>query len=492
MNILQNIIETETYKSILYFVLGGLFSLFTYHLFRYYNTKKLSYLLYSFYCLCSFAAYIPLVENGFLEDFANHYHWDVMTKDYLTTVYNCIYFLFFTAFLDLKKINSRFYHWIIYPVLAILVLSSVFFAVAHFTDHPVIYKNFIGYFTLYICGLTVFSFIILMRIRNPLKWYIIVGGIMLFITSMIGEKVVREFLNIDYKTGDFVFFVGLLVENTLFGLALGHQQRTEYRERVGFQENLVRELKNNETLRKEIAWKNEEKLIAENEKIKIERENTELALAALRSQINPHFIFNTLNSIKLYILSNDPENAANYLQKFSRLIRLILNASFQRNSSLETELEIIKLYVAIENLRFNNEIVFTIHQDSKMDLHLVPVPPLFLQPYLENAIWHGITSTEKKEISITVSERSDYIEITIEDSGVGIKNSKHQNSSTKRKSYGTKIAADSLNQFFNSNVEILTEDLGENSSKSSGTKVTIRIPINQKGGIENLNENLLN
>lgn len=109
----------------------------------------------------------------------------------------------------------------------------------------------------------------------------------------------------------------------------------------------------------------------------------------LKSQMNPHFIFNSLNSIKLYIINNEKENTVYYLNKFAKLIRKILVVSNEKDISLADELDTMKLYMNIENIRFSNEIDFQINIDKDINLENIRIPSLILQPFLENSLWHG-------------------------------------------------------------------------------------------------------
>ncbi|MAD97411.1 MAG: sensor histidine kinase [Flavobacteriaceae bacterium] len=118
----------------------------------------------------------------------------------------------------------------------------------------------------------------------------------------------------------------------------------------------------------------------------------------LRAQMNPHFIFNTLNSIKHYIINNEQKNAVHYLNKFSKLVRKILEYSSVKEISLKEELETMNLYMNIENIRFSNEIKFNLNTDESLNLMQVKVPPLVLQPFLENAIWHGLSSKKGEKL----------------------------------------------------------------------------------------------
>jgi sensor histidine kinase YesM len=203
----------------------------------------------------------------------------------------------------------------------------------------------------------------------------------------------------------------------------------------------------------------------------------------LRSQMNPHFLFNSLNSIKLYIINNEKKNAVHYLNKFSKLVRKILEASSVREIALAEELETVELYMNIENIRFNDEIQFEISVDEGIDTHLVKIPSLILQPFLENALWHGLSSKEgEKRIHLHVSrERSSYINITITDNGVGREESEKMKERRvlKRKSVGIDITRERLANFskdFQNSFQVDIVDLYDENNKPSGTQIVLHIP----------------
>ncbi len=217
--------------------------------------------------------------------------------------------------------------------------------------------------------------------------------------------------------------------------------------------------------------------------LKNEKQLLTLEQTMLRSQMNPHFLFNSLNSIKLYIINNEKKNAVHYLNKFSKLVRKILEASSHREISLAEELETVELYMNIENIRFSNEINFTTTISDNVDIHSSKIPSLILQPFLENALWHGLSSKDgNKNIELHVSKDSDnFLNITITDNGVGraaaekIKEAKV----LKRKSVGIDITRERLanfsRDFQNSfNVEII--DLFEENGTAKGTQIILRIP----------------
>lgn len=221
-----------------------------------------------------------------------------------------------------------------------------------------------------------------------------------------------------------------------------------------------------------------------NQQLKQEKQILTLEQDMLRSQMNPHFIFNSLNSIKLYIINNEKENAIYYLNKFSKLIRKILIASTEKEMSLEDELDTMKLYMNIENIRFSNEIDFQVEVDKSINTTSIRVPSLILQPFLENALWHGLSSKkDDKRITLEVAKPSaHFIAIIIQDNGIGRIESGRINSSKilKRKSVGIAITKARLANFskgFTGDYSINIEDLYDDNGEPSGTKVIVHIPI---------------
>lgn len=203
----------------------------------------------------------------------------------------------------------------------------------------------------------------------------------------------------------------------------------------------------------------------------------------LRSQMNPHFLFNSLNSIKLYIINNDKKNAVHYLNKFSKLVRRILEGSSLKEISLVEELETAKLYLNIENIRFSEEIKFKINLAKEIDAEHVKIPSLVLQPFLENAIWHGLSSKEgDKKIWLNIYTFDNYhLGIDIIDNGVGRNASEKikENRVLKRKSVGIDITTERLANFskdYQNDFEVSITDLIDDSGAPEGTKITLKIP----------------
>ena len=190
--------------------------------------------------------------------------------------------------------------------------------------------------------------------------------------------------------------------------------------------------------------------------------------------MNPHFIFNSLNSIKLNIIKDNKENAVYYLNKFSKLIRKILIISREKEVSLQDEIDALELYISIENLRFKNTIDFSLNIDESVNLETIKIPPLILQPFIENAIWHGLSPKEgSKKLKVSVVNDSlNYVQIIIEDNGIGRKKAKEFKAQKmiKKDSIGLKLTQERLAVFSNhlkQKHQIIFEDL------EAGTRVII-------------------
>jgi ligand-binding sensor domain-containing protein len=206
----------------------------------------------------------------------------------------------------------------------------------------------------------------------------------------------------------------------------------------------------------------------------------ESEMATLRSQMNPHFIFNTLNSINSYIIENKKDEASDYLTAFSRLMRTILENSQKPTIVLKDELSALRLYLELESKRLEGSFDYTFEIDGGVD-YSTKVPSLIIQPFVENAIWHGLRSKKRDGfIRIKVQNYSEGLKIFVEDNGIGMANSWKTESPKERKSFG--IVATRQRLFLNdpkSKIEI--EDLDGAVHGSNGTRVTIYLHQNGKG-----------
>ena len=224
--------------------------------------------------------------------------------------------------------------------------------------------------------------------------------------------------------------------------------------------------------------------IKQREKLKgdYERKIAEVEMQALRAQMNPHFMFNSLNSINNFILKNDPENASGYLTKFSRLMRLILDNSRSEWVLLENELKALELYIELESVRFDKSFDYAIEVTKDISLETVLIPPLIIQPYVENAIWHGLLHRKIPggRLDIRLWRKEDKLYIEIEDNGVGRDEAKRLKSKTAtiQKSHGMKITAeriDIVNKVYNVNTGVTITDLKNDTGTQNGTAVLITL-----------------
>lgn len=227
-------------------------------------------------------------------------------------------------------------------------------------------------------------------------------------------------------------------------------------------------------------------LIKKEEAIKtlFNKRMAEVEMKALKAQMNPHFIFNSLNSINKYILKNDSEKASTYLTKFAKLIRLILDNSEQNTVTLESELKLITLYIEIEMLRFNNMFTYAIDVANDINIDSIQIPPMLIQPYIENAIWHGLLHKDTAgHLSIQIHQsQKNIIEIIVQDDGIGrIKAAELKSKSALHsKSFGTKITDDrihlaNIHLGISAGVKII--DLYNENNVAIGTKVVLQLGI---------------
>jgi LytS/YehU family sensor histidine kinase len=221
-----------------------------------------------------------------------------------------------------------------------------------------------------------------------------------------------------------------------------------------------------------------------NQVAQLKQISTELEMQVLRAQMNPHFIFNSLNSINRFILQNNKAQASEYLTKFSKLVRLILQNSQASLITLESELEALELYLDLEAVRFDHHFDYKIFVSKDIDdIDVQKVPPLIIQPYAENAIWHGLMHKEEKgHLEIEVSQKNDHLLFKITDDGIGRKQAAAlaSKSATRHKSMGLKITADriAILQSSDGNESPVTfNDLVNADGTAAGTEVILKIPV---------------
>ncbi len=200
---------------------------------------------------------------------------------------------------------------------------------------------------------------------------------------------------------------------------------------------------------------------------------------ALSSQMNPHFIYNSLNSVQNYILKNDPYTSSEYLTKLGTLMRRILNNSQFETISLKEELKALFIYIEMELVRFRNSFEFEKNIDKNIDLESIAVPPLILQPFVENAIRHGLEPKESnKTLKLGITIENGTVAIIIEDNGIGRQESFRLKGQTDHISLGGEITSkrlDLFNEIYQDMMMAVFLDLYDENEKPKGTKVIIKI-----------------
>jgi ligand-binding sensor domain-containing protein len=239
-----------------------------------------------------------------------------------------------------------------------------------------------------------------------------------------------------------------------------------------------------------IKWRLQEKYRLQMERADREKElsllqqrTSQLEMHALRAQMNPHFLFNSLNSINRFILQNNSDQASAYLTKFSRLMRLILQNSQNELVPLENEVDALRLYLDLEAVRFDHQFSYKIDIDPNLDVSALRVPPLIIQPYAENAIWHGLMHKEEKgHLLIELVDGGTFLICRITDDGIGRQKAAElkSKSASTHKSMGMKITADritSMKTARSNDNQIQITDLVHADGSPAGTSVEIKISL---------------
>jgi hypothetical protein len=209
-----------------------------------------------------------------------------------------------------------------------------------------------------------------------------------------------------------------------------------------------------------------------------ERQLNDLRMDSLRMQMNPHFMFNSLNSIKNFILKNEKEKAAQYLSSFAFLIRSVLNFSQEKFINLHSELAVLKTYIELERLRFSHGFEYTIQVDETINQEVVLVQPLLIQPFVENAIWHGLMQKEgSRLLEISIFIDNSMLVYQIKDNGIGREKANALKSKTAgRKSMGIEITQARMSALDSQSL-LQVCDLKDSDGYAEGTKVVLKLPF---------------
>ncbi len=432
----------------------------------YFQYRHRIYAYYGAYVLCSFIfsllktrAYTPLGQA--LSE------WPLLKTHLMESLLWWgigAYLFFMTELLDLSKNHPNMKKWFLRLAFVLMGYGGLYLMVMLLTNDLGFQQfsfwggRFVA-FPIYILTL----FWIRRSVRSPMVPYVIWANVVLGFFGLLAwlraGRVILEGVKLPANVDDLLTLsFAVVMEILVLSLAIAHRFRLNEKEKTESQRAYFQELQNKSANEKRIA---------------------ETEMLALRSQMNPHFLFNSLNSLEYLIVANDEQKATQYLSKFSKLLRMILSHSREEAISLEEELTALNYYLEIEATRLGEDFTYRLEVASSIDTASVMIPPLLLQPFVENAIWHGLMPSDdpEKKLAIRITQKSEQLlEFEIEDNGIGLKKATEiRNRSTmRRKSHGMEITQRRI-ELFNRNYpnQLAIEVLDLKKDTHTGTMVKI-------------------
>ena len=459
-------------------------SLFAFYYYRLNRDK--AYLYYALYTFIGFYLAVQHTDDRFGLDILR-----------LPTIPSSLLIVFYTFFmghlLALRQHQPRI--WLVLKLLlGVVFIEEIWTVLEALTDSLFFSSNVFYRFKLIPAWVVTLVLIVaLFRSQVSVKNYLI-AGVMSLLCLVFIPQFLNPFVNnippqieIFVNNPGFWAMLGIAVEAFCFALALAYRGRLVELENTSLHASYTQELEDKLTQRtNEIQAQSrllEEQRIRQLE-LSFEQKLAETEMTALRAQMNPHFIFNCLNSIKLYATDNDAAKASAYLTKFSRLIRLVLENSRSERITLQNELVALQLYMDMEAMRFKDKLRFDILVDEQLDTEFVEIPPLLLQPYVENAIWHGLMhKLEGGRVVVRVEQPQDNrLRVTITDDGIGRAEAAalKSKSATPKKSLGMNVTSERIaliNQLYKTSTHVQIRDLVDSDGHPAGTEVVLEIPI---------------
>lgn len=420
-----------------YLFVGAFLFIFIFSLITYFTSKRFDFLFYSLYIL-SLLIYLGKSAFG-IEEYINKEI--TLIAFWIHSVIQILINLFYVAFAkyylntseNYPKLNEAIKS-ISYVLLGFIIATTSTMFFLAFDLHHV----FMNLHRLVMSIFAIASFIYLfLYAKNTLAYFIIFGSL----AFLTGSLIMLFTLDKNYM------IIGATIEVLLFGLGLNYKLK-----------------------------------MANQEKILLEHTAYENKISALRAQMNPHFIFNSLNSIQHLIISDKKESAIKYLNKFSLLMRNLLESSIEKNILLSEEINLLHKYLELESLRFDNAFEFSIEVHKNLDPNVVEVPILIVQPFIENALLHGLMSKKEndKKLHVLFRKEKNNLVCEIDDNGIGRESSQKLKPFLKseKKSRGIEVTQKRL-QIQNDGDEnnITIKDKTDENGNATGTKVIIKIQI---------------
>lgn len=410
--------------------------------------------------------------------------WDDYVNEILVFVGQAIYVRFMAIWMDVKSSGKRVYYFFNALSIFFLVYAVSFWIVYEINPKShVLYEmeKWIRLGSIFIQ--LVFFYVVIFKVRSPVKGYVLLGT---FLVLLFGVGFVAVARTGFFEPGPFAYFdygswymIGILMESMCFASGLGLRYFQVEQSNTRLQAENIKVLEAKLEAEKE-ARENESKLAELNQEL------TNQQLTALRAQMNPHFIFNALNSIQKYIVTGSVDEANSYLSKFSRLQRMILSYSEENFITLDKEVEILTLYLDLERLRLTNEFSFRIDIDEAIEEEEIRIPPMILQPFAENAIWHGlIPKVGEKRLTIQFQlGDSDILRCIVDDNGIGRQAAQQikerQADKTINKSKGMSLVHNRLvilERKYGKPFSVRVIDKVNSHGQTEGTRVEIDLPL---------------
>ena len=416
---------------------GACFIIFLTFLIIYFFIRRFEFLFYALYAIFSAIYLVSTNLNIFgLPQFLDTPlgFWSLTISQVLI---NLFYVLFSMYYLDTKKEYPKLHSImkLIVIVLTILIISG---GITYMFGFYKFYEGVLDFQRLIMTLFGLFSMLyLLFKAKDKLAIFIVVGSFIYMVGALLYM----------FTFSKFYMIVGTSLEIIIFSLGLAYKIKMEYSEKMALQ--------------KEVTLKE---------------------ISALRAQMNPHFIFNSLNSIQHLILNNDKLSALKYLSRFGKLTRSVLESSYETIVTLKEEIKLLQAYLELESLRFNGKIKYSINVEDGLETDNIEIPLMLLQPFAENAIVHGLLGKKEgdKSLDISFKREENNLICEIDDNGIGRKASNESKSITKEKiqSRGMEITKKRLEMLTKSSSTKGTIDIVDkynNNGNPKGTKVRIRI-----------------
>ncbi|PKA83908.1 sensor histidine kinase YesM [Ulvibacter sp. MAR_2010_11] len=420
-----------------YLFVGAFFIIFIFTFITYFVSKRLDFLFYSIYTLCLLLYLGRSAYNTVVFLTYDYTVFSLWLHSSLQVFINLFYVAFAKYYLETFKMYPKLnkaIHGIAIFLLIVILVNSYFTITLQLDPHTLVMN--IHRLVMSVFAVCAVIYLVIYA-KNSLAYFIIIGSL----TFTAGA------LAMLFTEDRHYMMVGSVVEVLLFGLGLNYKLRKDNKEKIQL---------------KQTAHDNQ--------------------ISALRAQMNPHFIFNSLSSIQHLIISGKKESSIKYLNKFSLLMRNLLESSIEANVVLSEEISLLEKYLELEALRFNNSFQYEITVDASVDPEAVEVPSLIVQPFVENAILHGLLKKtgNDKHLRIHFNRKNNHIICEVEDNGIGrsVSETKKSDMKKSKKSRGIEVTEKRLQLISNSEkdtIEII--DKTNEKGEPTGTLVIIKISI---------------